>query len=81
MKTFIFGSPTERREITDEERAAIDAFPAERIQRIPRGVSGLPCEGLMDVSWRSADVKAAIGRRVQRQAKFQRAAQRRASNV
>jgi DNA-binding CsgD family transcriptional regulator len=26
--------------ITDHERAAIEAFPSDRIQRIPRGVSG-----------------------------------------
>lgn len=27
--------------LTDEERAAIDAFPPEKIQRVPQGVSGL----------------------------------------
>jgi DNA-binding CsgD family transcriptional regulator len=38
--------------ITDHERAAIEAFPAERVQRIPRGVSGETDEPWNPGNWR-----------------------------
>jgi len=43
--------------LTPEEVAAIAAFPADRIQRIPRGVSGEPTSG-QDMLRRSATAMA-----------------------
>lgn len=54
-------------QLTPEERAAIAAFPEERIQRIPRGQSALTIDGQ---HWRDAMNGARV--RLQRQGAFVR---------
>lgn len=40
--------------LTPHERAAIDAFPRQRVRRIPVGVSGIPDEQLrLGVHWKA----------------------------
>lgn len=72
--TFGFAAPDRRDELTDEERAAIDAFPQERIQRIPVGVSGEPATM---PSLRTPEGKARGIRMSARRRKFQALAKRR----